>query len=619
MNIQSSKTVLIGFLIITFATIAAYCDIQNQQFLHWDDNFYVDGTKNIKSLTWDNIFWMFTSYSTANWHPITWLSYAFNYHFWGKEALVFKITNLFIHLLTTFLVFALTRKIINISHRSGNENSQFAIFAALFSAFLFSIHPQHVESVVWISGRKDLLCTLFYLSGIYAYLKQNEQPDTHKWNHITLFLFVLALMSKSMAVTFPVILLLLDFYPLQKVSLKDNLWSTIKILFNGKIHYFLISVTVGSITLITQSNEMQSLTSFTIWERIINASNNVIHYLQTIFYPFNIQAYYPLDTKSDSYVYLGLLAFITVLALFAISLLLWRQGKKQYLTALLFYIITLIPVIGIIKVGHAATADRYAYLPTISIYMLIGTAISYIYFLQKKRLLKVATTGIASCVIVLFGTYTYINSQNWRNDLVLWLSVTEAFPDKVEVAHNNLGGVYFKMKQYGNAIEQFNKALAIHPNVIGSFENIASSYIKIGRPEVALEYYKKSVELNPDVASPLITLGDFYRSNNEITLAVEHYRRAFDIAPQSPPVLLRNAYIDYLDNKLEDAMYKLSFLEKLNPDNVGGLQLQAQIKLMEEDYMEAEKLALRILSIRPKDNLALEILESAKNKTSPNA
>ena len=617
MNIASHpKTIIFaGFLLISLISFAAYNDIGNHEFLHWDDNFYVDGNKNIHSLNWDNILWMFTNHASANWHPLTWLSYAVDFQFWGKNAFVFKITNLILHLLNAFLIFVLTLKLLNLTMETASERTRFKIFAGIFAALLFSVHPQHVESVAWISGRKDILCTLFYLAGIISYLIQDEKHGSQQWGHLTLLLFVFALMSKSMAVTFPLILLLLDIYPLKRIEFGNNAWPAIKSLVVKKLHYFLISFSVGSITLITQNNEMQSLTSFSLWDRLANASMNILHYFYTIFYPFDIQAYYPLNIGNDNHIILHLFAITVVITIFVACIYFWRRDKKYFLLAWLFYIVTLLPVIGLLKVGHASAADRYAYLPTIGFYIVLGSLISNIIFINKGPILRAITIGTGSFVVFFLVIKTDINTQHWKNDMTLWSSVVEAFPNKVIVAHNNLGGVYVHREQYGNALEQFYKSAEIQPNNIGTLENIATCYTKLGRIDIALEYYKKSVDLNPGSPLPLITLGDFYNVRNKLGLADQYYQRAFEISPTSPKILLRSAYMDYVKGNYDSAALKLSYLEKMSPDNYKGLQLQAKIKLAEKQFSEAENLARRILSIKPEDSLALEVLSIVGNNT----
>jgi len=224
---QHSKIFSIsGLLGIALITCLIYSDVQQHEFLNWDDKDYIIKNDMLRPLSIDNVVAMFTQFDSANWHPITWLSYALDFSLFGESAPAFKWTNIFIHLLNSYLVFHLTIIILTIVKNPQARPAQYSqlivdydlYMPALAAAFLFAISPLHVESVAWISDRKDLLCSLFYLAAVISYLQQHYSRSKLRWRNSTLLLFVLALMSKSIAVTLPVVLVLLDIYPLKKVA-----------------------------------------------------------------------------------------------------------------------------------------------------------------------------------------------------------------------------------------------------------------------------------------------------------------------------------------------------------------------------------------------------------------
>lgn len=638
-RVSKKLLVAISFSVICIATWLAYSDINNHEFLDWDDHDYILSNEFIRSLSLANILWMFTHFDSANWHPITWLSYALNFHLWDDNPFAFKLTNIILHLCNSFLVFLLARKLFAIylfklrnSPATTPEtiSSRHLIIPSLLAAGLFAVHPQHVESVVWISDRKDLLCTLFFLSGIITYLEQHESNHKSLWTNITITLFVLALMSKSLAVTFPAVLVLIDFFVLRRINFSRNFRQMVHILFIEKITYIALSSLVIAITLITQNSQIISLENSSFPSRIINASLGLLHYLSTIIYPSGLSPYYPFHQYVTAPTLLSFIPVGLVLALLYMSIYLYQKNKPYVLIALLFFVVTISPVIGIVQIGHAAAADRYAYLPTTGIYILLACSFYYwIVFLPNKfpqnifsqsnlqgKNWPIAAASTAVIIILtLLASQTFGYTKIWKNDETLWTHVIETYPNGVATAHINLGRVYYKNKEYIKAIDEYQKAAAIDPLNYGPLQNIAMCYERLGERQLALEYYLKMVAGKPDTPNPYYIIGDYFYKKSNYAKAEFYYNEAIRIAPTSNGSLLRSAMMNFIKGQYASASQKLDYLLKLSPEDIGGMQLRAKIYLRDDNLQQAQELAKKILTLRPNDNLAKQIL----NKSDENA
>ena len=391
MRINNNITVrhALPFTALILLTVFSYWNISGHQFLHWDDVHYVLDEPHLHSLSLDNIIWAFTDFSQINWQPVTALSFVLSFLLFDSNAVAFKIINIIIHLFNSILVFFIAVKIgarVNskIALQSGNvfTENQIAI-AAFLSSLMFAIHPQHVESVAWVVERKDVLCALFYFAGIYSYIQQIESNNQQRWANATAIFFVLAIMSKSMAVTFPIVLMLLDVL-FDRVDRKMSLKRIAAQFLGNKLAILVASAGFAIVTIFTQRTALQEISSFGLEARIINTCISILHYLYTFFLPINLSPYYPTNELITAPSSASLLPIIGVAFIFYLA---WKQLRKNSpfpAIALAYFLITLLPVVGLIKVGHAAYADRYTYIPSVGLHILVSYWAVYLYFRNKS-------------------------------------------------------------------------------------------------------------------------------------------------------------------------------------------------------------------------------------------
>lgn len=512
---------LLAIALISSVVVVAYYPSLDYFFV-WDDFSYLLGNPYITDISWKNIQWMFTTLYMSNWHPLVWLSFALDYSWQGGlNPWGYHLTNIILHNLNSIGVFLLTILLLNITEHGVQaaifrplDRSNF--FAALIAALLFAIHPQHIESVAWISERKDVLCLLFILPSIFFYLFYSKQAATKwYWYSLSLIFFILAIMSKPLAVTLPVVLFLLDIYPLRRTSLLKPS-STLSLvfswnhLFKEKIIFFIPTIFSIILTLLAQKQAMAALEKFDLPNRIVNAIHSIFLYISKFLFPIALSPLYPFSNYFSAY-QINLPKIITLIIGFILLTVLlyyfWRQKKPYFLIAWLFYLVTLSPMIGIIQVGGQSAADRYTYLTTIPFCILIGTGLAYIYYRPYSRLASVAKLTTFSG-IVLVGTLLFKIHQDylpiWKNNFTLWSHAIRFNPINY-IAQHNLAVEYFLQYQaYKKALEHIQ--LAVYSGAPWQREElfIAEIFLVLERFDEALQTYHRVLAVDPNARKDCI-------------------------------------------------------------------------------------------------------------------
>jgi tetratricopeptide (TPR) repeat protein len=525
--------VVSGILILFGATFFTYKEALNGG-LAWDAGSYLLDNPFIMSFCWENIKWMFTTFYLSNWHPLTWLSYTMDYvvyrDIWGVA-----LTNIILHCANSALVFIFSLVIINIHYNrkniAFNQSPNNELLAAFIAALLFGLHPQHVESVAWLAERKDVLCQLFVLTTFIcymAYVRSGENRKRNGYYLLTLVCFLMALLSKPIAVTVPILLLIGDFYPLQRVLIEEFGWSQIRKILIEKIPFFALSLMLALLTLAAQTAAIAPLDKFSLQVRLLNASKSAIVYISKLLFPINLLPLY--DEFPNPANFSSLIPVITILLITVVFLYLWFKKQKFWLAAWMFYLVALLPVAGIVQVGVQSTADRYAYLPTVPFYILIGCGFSSLFYWLKAIYLRVAVLlGMATIAIIL-SAMTGNQIPIWKSDLFLWKYITKVLPEHGP-AHTNLGIVYFNQGNYEKAIEHYEKAGSLGKIFLEALPHWALSYLQLGRLDQALQIYKMILERKEEIKKEFkvpiscihYNVGLIYARKNQIDKAKEFF------------------------------------------------------------------------------------------------
>jgi len=609
---QKLAAVLVAITsIVSFLFI--YADVVNHVFLNWDDIIYVADNPYLHKLNLDNIVWMLSDYKTINWHPLTWFTYSLEFFLFGKNPTVLIINNIILHTLTIVVLFYVFRNILkSLALRSTNElsddQSKEIIYTSAIASGLFAIHPQHVESIVWISERKDVLCNLFYYSSILCYI--NFRQNRSRFLYIaTIICALLATMSKPMAVSLPLALIVLDIAVFSRIDNVTGLINKLIILLHDKIILILISIFIAFVTLLTQQAAIKDIEAVSIATRIVNASLATLHYLGTIILPVNLSPFYPFSDIALKPSIISLLPVMVVLALIYSCIMMWKKGNRLFPAAMLFYIVTVAPVIGIVTVGHQAYADRYTYIPTSLFYLaIVNLVIKNLNKSEISRLIK------SAALIFLLGFYLilgYISSNhvnNWKNDESLWLAVIDKFPGKVYLAYQNLGNTYLSQRHYPEAISYYNSALLINAHSSKTHENIGRAYAGIGDKNNEIKHYLLAIDYDSNALWPKLFAGYFYLGNNDFVPASKYFKEALLVAPDSSSAIIANAKLEIITQNPIPAKKRLNDLLIQNPNQIDAIWLLAQMNYAENNYPRTKMLLSKLLELKTDHQPAKDLL-----------
>ncbi|WP_285568729.1 tetratricopeptide repeat protein [Geothrix limicola] len=472
---------------IVLLTVGVYLQVGWADFVTFDDPVYVSNNPVIlKGLNWETLRYAFSSGPEGNYIPLVWLSHAACVSLFGTWAGGHHLANLFLHVLNSVLLFYFLRRITASAWPSAGV------------ALLFALHPLHVESVAWIAERKDVLSTLFWILTSWAYVRWVERPSKlgYFW---MLLLFFLGLLSKSMLVTLPVILLLLDAWPLQRLDLANRgfkaLWSreAWKLLVE-KLPLFALSAAFGILTILIQKTvgAMSSLSSLPAHQRLSNSLGAIFVYLRQMVWPDKLSAFYPIswDFHPVFHIVGASLGLALITAVCALNL-----RRRPYLAVgWLWYLVTLLPVVGIIQVGGQSHADRYTYVPLIGVF--IALAFLAEEFIYRWRVPRVAVLGVSACFLGGMATLTAAQTQIWRDNLRLFSYALTMDPEN-PVALLNIGDEYLKLGQLENAQAAYSQGLKYSTSLYLAHYRVGYVLELLGKYDRALVFYRKSYELKP--------------------------------------------------------------------------------------------------------------------------
>ena len=514
-------------LFLAGSVLAIYGQVYGFDFLNYDDTLYItENDRTQQGLDLDNVKWAFTTGHASNWHPLTWLSYMLEVSLFGVAPGLHHLVNVLFHAVNTVLLFYLLRAM------TGG-----ALWRSAFVAALFALHPLHVESVAWIAERKDVLSTLFGFLAMGGYCAYVRHPSVVRYV-LVVVPFVLSLMAKPMLVTLPAVLLLLDYWPLGRLKAtgeeKGGMARKTVRLAIEKAPLFALALASSAATVLAQraGRSMTGLEALPLTVRLGNAAVSYVRYVLMTFWPRGLAVFYPHPGR-------GLPAWQAALAvagLTAFSLVVLARGRKRpyLLTGWLWYLVTLLPVIGIVQVGAQAMADRYTYVPLIGLFIIVTWCVAdFAAWLPAPRTGLAIASGAALAALALCS---FVQVGYWRNNVTLFEHALEVTSGNL-LAHKNLGVELSSQGRYPEAIGHFTKAIEINPNDAELYYNIATALGAQGRLEEAIRMYSLALEADPENADALFNLGNAYSRQGRIEEAVQCYVRALEHRPEDADVL----------------------------------------------------------------------------------
>ncbi len=445
-------------LLPAFIVLFFYLPVLRHELVLWDDPVYITDNPHIRSFQLSNLQWMWTTFYTGNWIPLTWMSLALDYKWAGLNPWVYHLHNVLLHCLNTILVFFLSLRLIQPVLTGGPAPSDakgrfYESAGAVLASLLFGLHPIHVESVAWASERKDVLCAFFYLASLLVYLDYASRKESKPWKLRASFcLFLLALMSKPMAMSLPLVLLILDAWPLGRYRLG------LARLLREKILFLAAGAALVALTILAQyqSSALINLQKFSPVDRIMNSFHSLSFYLVKMAVPWHLTPFYPISENQDPFSLANLLSALLILGISAVCFAL-RKEKPYLAAAWVYYILTEIPVLGLVQAGMQAAADRYTYLPSLGLFILVSGFLAYL-FSKKPDQLMFLSLLLAGAL----GAGTLRQMGVWENSINLWRDVARVNPD-VALVHADLARTYAKAGRVADALMEYDRALAIPP------------------------------------------------------------------------------------------------------------------------------------------------------------
>ncbi|MBN2375882.1 MAG: tetratricopeptide repeat protein [Sedimentisphaerales bacterium] len=644
----NKKQILILSLLLILAVAGVYYQVLSHEFVNYDDLAYVGENEHVlPGFTTEGIAWAFTTNWTANWHPLTWLSLMLDCQIAAPKNTppMVHFTSLTLHIANTLLLFLVFWKMTG------------SIWPSWFLAIIFGVHPVHVESVAWAAERKDVLSTFFWLAVMAVYISYARRHTVPKYLAMTL-LFILGLMAKPMLVTLPIVLLLLDYWPLNRLKSAKNLAP----LLLEKIPLFIITLASCVVTFIFQRSVgvVKSLDVLSIPMRLGNAATSYVSYISKMLWPQNLAVFYPYDFFQTTLQF----ASAAALLLFLTILLIWLGRRHRFLTVgWLWYLGTMIPVIGLVQVGIQAMADRYTYIPSIGFFVvIIWGSLLLADRLHLPRLLP----GIIGIIAVsILAVCCWFQVATWKNNETLYkhaIAVTE----NNNVAHNNLAVALKQQGRIDEALHHWQTVLQIYPDYRDSILGLGPTLVDHGKPEQAVATYEKYLKLCPNdleirkmLAYALSKAGQndqafaeyqkvllraedislrkgiaqLFEKGKRYDLALKHYQKILELKPEDSAVRTLLAHALYQLGRYDESFAEYQkalkstnnlplrrgvagLMEKQKRFDLAIEQYQAILKAQPNDYSACEKIGFLYFSQKKYDDAITWFTQSTK--ISPN-
>ena len=523
-------------LVLLLLTLAVYSRALSFDFINFDDPAYVTDNPHVRSgLTWDGLVWAFTTFHAANWSPLTWLSHMADCQFFGVNAGGHHAVSILLHAAAAVLLFLALRKLTA------------ARWPSAFVAFLFALHPLHVESAAWISERKDVLCALFWFLALFCYARYVERPGAARYLEV-LAAFCLGLMAKPMIVTLPFVLLLLDAWPLQRLS---------RAAVREKIPFFAAAVASAVVTFFAQQSghAVRSLAAFPPGMRVANAVIAYATYLVRMFWPARLAVYYPYPSHLPVW---QLAAAATALAAITAIAILQRRSRPWIIVGWCWYAATLVPVIGLIQVGSQSSADRYTYVPMVGIAIMLAWSAA-----EWPRPWRTFTAA-AACLACLALTWPQLSY--WRNSESLFLHAIAVTTNNA-VAHNNLADYYLVHARNQEALPHIEAALRINPDYPDAHANLALVLKRSGNLVEAEAEYRRALALQPAGVDAHAGYGALLVAENRLPEARREFSTAIALRPDYADAHFDLGRILAAQGRQDEAVAQYYEAVRLRPDN----------------------------------------------------
>ncbi|MGA2090629.1 MAG: tetratricopeptide repeat protein [Endomicrobiales bacterium] len=590
---MSCRCILLSFLLISILSVFAYYPVLNAGFINLDDPVMVTANSDIMSLSWPSIRHMFCSYHFNMYHPLVSLSYAIEYNFFQADPFVYHATNVFLHICNSMLVMVI---FLLLTEQWG---------VSLLVAVLFAVHPMHVESVAWITERKDVLYAFFFLWAMVAYCWYSRRAQSAGYV-LALIFFVLALLSKSMAVSFPGVLMLIDYHQGRRFDRKMV------------VRYVPFWVMAAGFSIATFAGQYSpsmrgSLTLYDFLVHCMVACHSVFFYLEKLFLPVDLVSIYPQTVPRGAMPSLLVQYSPFALVLMTVVVGYVARMNRKIVFGVALFAITLLPVIGIFPVGLSPVADRYSYIPYIGLFYVIAVLGWSVYHRISRPLLRVGWIVFGGVICCQFALMSQAQCRIWQSNMSLTAAVIERYP-QIPYAYNGRGIAYRSHGEVDKALEELSTCIRLDPTYGIGYINRGLAYMDRKDYAAAEADLKNACRLIPLLADSYCKLGSLYLAKGDPSAALIYFNKALRRSPQYIDALAGKASVFIVQGKNNDALKTAELMRSIAPHNSGVLKVLADVRNRMGDDAQAAEICHEAIRIDPDDSALYNLLGAQYGK-----
>lgn len=582
------KNIFLVFLALAVGVLLVFGQMYHHEFISFDDHDYIVENSHVNTgLRCDNIVWAFSKIHAFNWHPVTWMSHMLDCELYGLKAGGHHFTSILFHLANAFLLLVVFKLMTR------------RFWPSFFVAAAFALHPLHVQSVAWAAERKDVLSTFFWMLTMWAYICYVNRPGIKRYL-LAFFVFGVGLMAKQMLVTLPFVLLLLDHWPLNRFKAKSQSTGSVEDfsasnktlrLILEKIPFLVLSVIASVMIFLVQQRTgvMRSTIDHPLPHRLSNAFVSYIVYIQKMFWPSNLAVFYPHPGGNlpARQVVMSILLLTGVTAV-----VFWKVRTKPYLTVgWLWYLVTLLPVIGLVQVGDQAYADRYSYVPLTGLFIMAAFGLPEIF--GRLRYHKEILSFSAAAILCVLGFLSWGQVKHWRDNLALYRRATTVVKDNWW-AHYNLGVVLGEQGKFDEAISHYRETIRLRANYVRPYSALAMTLLWKGELDEAIVNFRKALQMKPDQPEVHVDFGIALARQRKLKEGKEHFSEALRYNPN-----------------LAEAHYNLGYALGIEGDLDGAIEHYNQALRAKSNFINARIQLANVLARQNKIALAIETAEAA--------
>jgi tetratricopeptide (TPR) repeat protein len=606
-------TVLLIPAILAFGCFVAFLPALTNGFVNWDDGTNLVRNPHYRGLGWTQLSWMLTSPLLGHYMPVTWITFGLDYLLWGMMPFGYHLTNLLLHVANAVVFYALALRLLRAGLAGTRGDSTWGLpLGAAAAALLFALHPLRVESVAWVTERKDVLSGLFYLLTVLTYLRYRDsiaRKEARRRYWACLTLFVLALLSKSMSVTAPVVFLLLDLYPLRRLGGKRWSWANVLPLLRDKVPFVVLSLVAGVATVFAASNigAMTPSASLSVAERLSISAYSLTFYLWKTVVPVNLSPMYampqPLDPGAWPFVLSGVV--VAILALVAVAA---RRQTPALAAAGTAYVVILLPVVGLLHNGPQIAADRYTYLACGGWAVLVGAGLARWWMAPRSSALRILAGSLVVSTCAALGTLTWNQTKIWYNTTTLWTHAIAAAPSAK--AHLELGLTLKDQGKMAEAAAQFRESVRLFPGHATAHAALGFAADALGNPLEAAEHFQRALaHTRESDAHPATVvrglahrgLGQMLQRQGKLAEAAEHFHHVLRDHPTDAETLFSLAVVLAQQGKLAEASARFWEVLRVDPGYASAHSALGLAAVIQGRLTDAVEHFQQALAINPDD------------------